>query len=71
MKWYRTTNGPLTTERQIHVEADDGRSGWVSVRHVCGMPQTYGGVWSEMDGTFRDDGSPVERTCLDRYPTIR
>ncbi len=69
MTW-RLGPEPLTTERTRPVHTDDGRNGWVSIRHVGGRPQPYGGIWSVPDGECWDDGSPVEGECLDLYPTF-
>lgn len=70
MRWHRTTRKPLTTESQIHVQTDDGREGWIRIRHRNGRPRPVGGVYSEPNEQYWDDGTPVEGKCLDLYPTI-
>jgi hypothetical protein len=71
MLWHRINQKPLTTESETAVVSTEGQPGWVSVRHVSGCPRIYGGVWSESQDARWGDGTPVERRCLDRHPTIR
>jgi hypothetical protein len=70
MVWYFGSAEPLTTERFRSVRTACGKSGWVSIRHVGGRPQPYGGVRDVPPGERWDSGEEVPGEILDPAPTF-